>query len=483
MATQFTSATDLCGQIKAGELSSVEALRGYIDQVERHDGEINAVVVRDYERALESASAADRRRAGAGSDTVGRLHGLPLTVKESFDICGLATTWGMKSRETNFSGQDAETVRRLRAAGAVIFGKTNVPDGLADHQASSSLFGITNNPWNVGLTCGGSSGGSAAALAAGFTSLELGSDLGGSLRVPAHFCGVYSHKPSFELISARGHSLDADSAPTDLTVVGPMARSVPDLRLMLEVLMGPDEFDSVGWQIRLPQARRSDLSQFRVAVLATHRACEIDRGIESSIRDLANDLRREGVRVDELAQLPIDVEACFQDYMLMTRSIALRRNPPELLKRLAGEAATLDPSDTSYRAATRRAAGMTHQDWYALNDRRQMFRARWRHFFESYDVLLCPVHASQAFPHNLQGERENRTLDVNGRPHDYNDSVFWMSIAGLNYLPATVRPVAIANGLPIGIQIIGPYLEDFTTLKFAELLERIRPRPAYPLER
>ena len=256
MPARFNTAEDLCQQIRAGELSSVEVLTALIERIEKFDGAINAVVARDFERALQKARAADRERSRVGADSIGRLHGLPLTVKESFNVPGLATTWGMEPHKTNIADQPAAIVQRLEAAGAIIFGKTNVPTGVSDHQTSNPLFGTTNNPWNIDLTCGGSSGGSAAALAAGFTSLEVGSDLAGSLRVPAHFCGVYSHRPSYGLVPQSGHSLKGRSATTDITAIGPMARSVADLRLLLDVIMGPDDFDAPAWKIDLPKSPR-----------------------------------------------------------------------------------------------------------------------------------------------------------------------------------------------------------------------------------
>lgn len=483
MTTHFNTATDLCRQISAGKLSSAELLSDVITQIENFDGPINAVVVRDFERALDRAKAADRKRSQASSDSLGRLHGLPLTVKESFDVSGLATTWGMTPNRDNVASRNAEAVQRLSDAGAIVIGKTNVPNGVADHQTSSSLFGTTNNPWDARLTCGGSSGGSAAALAAGFTSLELGSDLGGSLRVPSHFCGTYSHRPSYGLVPQTGHSLPGRSATTDITAIGPMARSVQDLRVLFDILTGPDKFDAPGWRVDLPKPRAERLAGFRVAVLANHKACEVDEAIESSILNLSDALRRAGAKVDDDIEWPVDLDVCHHDYLVMIRSIALRHSPHELLQRLSADLAGLDDADKSYRAATRRAAGLSHHGWHALNERRHNFRLAWRSFFDSYDVVLCPAHASLAFPHDLETDRESRAIQVNGKSQDYNASLFWLAIAGLNYLPVTTRPIGMANALPVGVQVIGPYLEDLTALRFAELLEELCPRPVYPLER
>ncbi|ABD05402.1 Amidase [Rhodopseudomonas palustris HaA2] len=468
--------------MNAREISSVELLRHFIQQIESFDGRINAVVSRDFERALDRAKAADGTRARSAVGELGRLHGLPMTVKESFDVSGLPTSWGTVSYAGNVAKRDADAVARLVGAGAVVFGKTNVPEGLADVQTSNPLHGRTSNPWDHARTCGGSSGGSAAALAAGFTAVELGSDLAGSLRVPAHFCGVFSHKPSYGLVPQNGHSIDADESQTDMTVLGPMARSASDLRLLLEILAGPGGFDAGGWVLQLPKARGNRLSDFRVAVLPNHGACEVDQGIQASIENLARALQRSGAEVDFDVEWPVDLELCFQDFMMMTRAVGSRRASPDLLKRMSDEAMTLRSDDRSYRAAIRRAAGMSHHAWLSLHSRRSEYRAAWQRFFRSYDVVLCPVHASLAFVHDTAGPRENRLLDINGRQQDYSQSLFWMAIAGLSYLPSTVRPVSLVGGLPTGVQIIGPYLEDMTTLRFAELLDELCPHLTYPFQ-
>lgn len=482
MGIQFKSVGDLMALLAATEISSVEVLQDFIAQIEAFDGEINAVVARRFDRALELARAADDRRICAGQDQLGPLHGLPLTVKESFDVAGLPTTWGMVSRAGHLATDDADAVARLAAAGAIVFGKTNVPEGLADCQTANPLYGTTSNPWDLTLTCGGSSGGSAAALAAGFTSAELGSDLAGSLRTPAHFCGVHSHKPSYGVVSQLGHSLDADPAQTDLTVIGPMARSASDLRVLFDCIAGPSGFETAGWKLALPEARSRRLRDYRVAVLPDHRACAVDETIRAAISGLATDLQRQGAQVDLEPEWPIDLELCWQDYMMMMRAVGSRRASVEAMKQLSDQAAGLQGDDRSYRAAVRRAAGMSHHSWLSLNSRRGRCREAWQRFFRTYDVVLCPVHSSLAFAHDTAAPREDRTIEINGRRQDYNQSLFWMAIAGLSYLPSTVRPISLARGLPIGIQIIGPYLEDLTTLRFAALLDELCPPLVYPLQ-
>jgi amidase len=262
-----------------------------------------------------------------------------------------------------------------------------------------------------------------------------------------------------------------------------MARSVEDLRLLLDAIMGPAALEAPGWRISLPNSRAETLNGFRVALLCQHQACDVDDGTVSSILELAEALRRCGARVDDQVEWPIDLDVCHQDYMVMARAVALRHGSPEALQRMAEGSSPLEETDRSYRAAGRRAAGLSHHGWHVMNERRHQFRLAWQRFFQSYDVVLCPVHATQAFPHNLETAREDRTILVNGRFQDYNASLFWLAIAGLSYLPVTVRPIRLSNGLPVGVQIIGPYLEDATTLRFAELLEELCPRLTYPLAR
>lgn len=468
------SAAELLAMLRRRQISSVELLGAFRDTIERHDGAINAVVQTDYEGALRNAAAADEARArSSGTGELGPLHGLPMTVKEAFDVAGMPTTWGMESHRGNIAGRNADAVDRLVDAGAIVFGKTNVPAGLADCQTFNPLFGLTSNPWNPDVTCGGSSGGSAAALAAHFTPIELGSDLAGSIRTPAHFCGVFSHKPSYRLVSQVGHSPSPTLEQPDLAVAGPMARSAEDLALMLELLAGPAAHDAAAWRVRLPKPRFDRLSDFRVAVLSNHPACDVDSGMVAAIEELAAELRRSGAQVEDKVEWPIDLESCFHDYMIMIRAVSLGHAPRHVLEPLIAEAAQLSDHDRGYRAAVRRAAALSHHAWSQIDRRRQDLRLAWLDFFRDYDVVLCPVHSSLAFAHDMTEPREDRTILVNGKAQDYNNYLFWPAIAGLSYLPSTVRPIGWVNGLPAGVQLIGPYLEDMTTIRFAGLLDEL----------
>ena len=255
-APMYQTAGDLVEALASRQVSSRELVDAAFARIEALDPKINAVVVRDFDRARTAADAAD---AALERGERQPLLGLPMTVKEQFNIAGLPTTWGFPKFKDWRPDVDALVVQRLKAAGAIILGKTNVPVDLGDWQSYNEVYGTTNNPWDFGRSPGGSSGGAAAALAAGFVPLELGSDIGGSLRAPAHFCGVFSHKPSIDLVPLRGAGppqTPAIPGRGDFAVAGPMARSAADLALELSVVAGPDELmDGIGYKLALPPPR------------------------------------------------------------------------------------------------------------------------------------------------------------------------------------------------------------------------------------
>jgi amidase len=249
---------ELAGEIRAKRIGCRELLEHYFRRVERYNPALNAIIVTDLQRARQRADAADA--ALARGESWGPLHGVPMTVKESFDVAGLPTCWGAPEFAKSIASRNALLVERMLAAGVVLFGKTNVPLFLSDFQSYNAVYGATVNPWDPARTPGGSSGGSAAALAAGLTALEAGSDIGSSLRNPAHYCGVYAHKPTYAVVSPRGHALAGRVATTDISVVGPMARSAADLETALPAMAGPDGIDGRAWRIELPPARQERLA-------------------------------------------------------------------------------------------------------------------------------------------------------------------------------------------------------------------------------
>lgn len=448
--------------------------RAAISRIEQYDGEINAICVRDFERAIGMAQAADDARRNG--DT-GPLLGVPMTIKESFNIAGLPTTWGIPPFKDFTPNEDAVAVARVKSAGAVILGKTNVPLGLGDLQTYNSIYGTTSNPWDLTRTPGGSSGGSAAALAAGFGALSLGSDIAGSLRVPAHCCGIYAHKPSFGILPGRGHTVPM-SAPLpydrDLAVIGPMARSAADLTLLFDVLAQPDPYASgKGFTLSLPPARQENLADFRVLVLDSHPAIPTSATVREAIDDLSVQLERMGVRLAlDSARLPDQVEAS-RVYMRLLMSSLSSTLQPDIYQALKSAAANLDVGDKSLKAERIRAWTLSHRDWLFADTARAHLRQSWERLFDEFDVVVCPALPVTAFAHDHSPDPWQRTVEIDGTPYSYGDQLVWAGIATAPGLPSTSVPIAQSSqGLPIGVQIVGPMYGDRTTLRFAELLEK-----------
>jgi amidase len=467
----FRSARQLAADIKTKKIGCLELLDLYLSRVEKHDGALNAVVVRDFDRARTRARAADRalaRRAAWGP-----LHGVPMTIKESYDVAGLPTTWGVPAYQDRIATKNAAVVDRMLAAGVVLFGKTNVPLYLADWQSFNAIYGTTNNPWDVSRAPGGSSGGSAAALAAGLTGLEAGSDIGSSIRNPAHFCGVYGHKPTWGIVPRAGQALPWQTAPVDIDVVGPLARSADDLAIALAAMAGPDEIEAAGWQLRLRAPRQKRLRDFRVALMVDAPEIAVDREVTDRLQALADFLGRHKAKVDDRARPAIDTREAFSVYVKLLRAATSDRQSDADFDTNVELARGLAAGDESYYARATRAAVLPHRDWLAANEARHRMRRAWAEFFTEYDLLLCPVAGTAAFPHDHKGERYERTLVVNGKRVPVTDHLFWAGYSGAFYLPATGAPCGFTpGGLPVGVQIVGPQYGDLACLPFARHLER-----------
>lgn len=469
----YQSATELRGALANRKISAVELVEASIARIESLDKKINAVVVRDFERARLAARAADTA-IGAGEQRP--LLGLPMTVKESFNVAGLPTTWGNPQYKNWQPDEDALAVKRLKQAGAIVLGKSNVPFMLKDWQTYNEIYGTTHNPWNYNVTPGGSSGGSAAALASGYVALELGSDLAGSLRVPAHYCGVCAHKPTQDLIPLRGASPPATTpllTQVDLITAGPMARNAKDLELGLSVLAGPDDLQNAkAYKLALPAARHNLLKHFRVAIIDSHPLCPTATNIEHALHELSINLEKLGVAVlRDVNKLP-DLAKVTQNYALFFAAMVGVNLPEEIYERLKLAQNKLSKSDNSLHAWRLRGLSLTYREWFLATRQREQLRQEWRQVFKEHDALLCPVMPTVAFPHD-HSNPEARQIRINDQVIPYFDQFIWSSLATLLGLPATVIPIARSeNGLPIGLQIIGDYLEDKTTIKFAELLER-----------
>ena len=456
--------------IRRRKIGCLELLDHYLERVSRLNEQINAIVVFDEQRARARAKKADR--AAARDDWWGPLHGVPMTVKESFDIAGLTTTWGHMRHRDNVASENALSVNRLLGAGAVIFGKTNTPVGLADWQTYNPVYGTTNNPWDVSRVPGGSSGGAAAALAAGLTGLELGSDIGASIRNPAHYCGVYGHKPTFQLCPIHGHNLPPNLSTRDMAVIGPLARSADDLALVLRIIGQPDEFSARGIRVNLAKPQK-DIRKLRIAVLTDAATAKVDDSVQAGVLAAAQCFARAGATVSDKARPDFDLHDVHRTYIHLLRGATSPAVRDEDYAALRRRAPRVRDDDDSYRAWMIRAITMSHRDWHGWNEKREALRDAWLHFFRDWDLMLCPTAASAAFEHNQHGERWERMIPVNGKPQPTTTQLFWAGLSGMVYLPSTVAPVAFTDErLPVGVQIIGPQYGDLQCIAAAKFLER-----------
>ena len=469
MTDPFSTATELAAAVRNKDVSSLELTDMYIDRVKRYDEQTNAVVVRDFERGREAARAADEALARGGD--AGPLHGVPMTVKEAYNVTGLPTTWGIPELRHNVAAEDADYVRRLKAAGAVIFGKTNVPLNLGDFQSFNEIYGTTNNPWDLTRTPGGSSGGSSAALAAGLTALEAGSDIGGSIRNPAHFCGIYGHKPTWGIVSDEGHALPGMVAPTDIAVVGPMARCAEDLALSMDIVAGAGRTDRDGWQLNLPRPASARLSDFRVAVLTNHQRAPVCTEMADRVQQIGDRLARLGATVSDRALPDIDLEESFEAYTSLLWGV-MAFNLTEEEKEELRQARAAGAADDSIPGTLVRFGVQEHGEWAGFNNRRFALRKAWQAFFRDWDILVCPQMATDAFPHD-HGEYLARRIAVDNETQDYFQQIFWSGTVTVAHLPSTVFPTGPSKaGLPIGLQAVSGEYRDHTTIEFARLMAK-----------
>ena len=466
----FQSATQIAAQIADGSISARAALEHFLDRVDRLNPALNAVVVQDRVAARARADAADQARAAG--QALGPLHGVPMTVKESYDLAGQPSTWGIPELRDNIASEDALAVQRLAAAGANVFGKTNVPLRLADFQSYNAVYGTTQNPWRTGHTPGGSSGGSAAALAAGLTGLEIGSDIGGSIRNPAHYCGVFGHKGSWGLMPMRGHALGGVLTPTDISVIGPMARSAHDLETALRLMSPPDEIEARGLQVALP-GLAEPAAALRIAVWHDDPLCPVAAAVRDRVDAVASALAGQGAQVDAAARPGFAAEHSHQVFQGLLHSAMSARTPDDEFAAMVAKADQLAPDDRGPAALVLRAQTLRARDWQRLNEARTRIRWAWHRFFERFDFVLMPVMSTTAFVHDHSAFGQ-RSITVDGRPQPYFSQTFWAGLAGVAYLPSTVIPAGCGpDGLPIGVQIVGPAYGDLRTVQLAQRLEAL----------
>ncbi len=466
------SASEQLKMLRDGEISSVELLDHHLDRNERLGPEINAIVTLDEERARESAADADRAR-GSGAP-VGVLDGLPMTLKDALATEGLRSTGGATELVDNVPVSDAEVVGKVREAGAVIFGKTNLPRWSGDVQAYNDIFGVTNNPWDLTRGPGGSSGGASAALAAGLTPLEIGTDIGGSVRLPAHFAGVCGHKPTFGVVPQLGYvdHVTYGVSDADVNVVGPLARTVDDVAMLFDLMTGPRADQSEAWTLELPKPRGA-VRDLRVAAWLDDPGCQTSSAVKTVLEAAVDAMIGDGVAVDRSARSAVRFDDVWDVGLPLISAATSPARSDEEYERLRSVANDPDPDDPTL-AMRAKASTLSHRDWILLTEKREANRARWADFFRDHDVLLAPVSFSAAFEHQHEGNLYTRRLQVDGVERPYADLIAWTSQFGYVYLPATVVPVGLtADGLPVGLQIVGPYLGDRTTLEFARYVESL----------
>lgn len=435
-------ARDTAKAVRTGIITAQEACEAAIARIEHFDEPVNAVVVRDFDRALSAARQIDRSRQ---PDDLRPLLGVPMTVKESNDVAGLPTTWGMAAFRDLPIEADAIVVQRLKAAGAIILGKTNAQLALADWQTENPVYGRTLNPYDPTRSPGGSSGGAAVALATGMVPLEIGSDIGGSIRIPAHMCGVFGHKPTYGIVPAKGHGFPGtDGVDVPLSVVGPMARNTGDLAVAMAVIAGP--VAGAGFSLDLPPARHGSLNGFRVLVLDELPGVAADGDTRSAVSNLADSLSDAGAAVSgDVSVLPY-LETTHSSYVKMLNTVITRGAPGA------------DPMDA--------------HAWMELVDEQMRVTRAWRAVFEDHDVVIAPVFSTPAFPYQSDPIWGNRTLMIDGQPQPYGAQLAWAGLATFPGLPATCVPVAKSmEGLPIGLQLIGAPYGDWTTLGLAQMME------------
>ncbi|HEX4985253.1 MAG TPA: amidase [Burkholderiales bacterium] len=470
MDNAFLTARKLAALVRSRKASSVDLLDLYLERIGRHNPKVNAVVVLDEKRAREQARKADRAAKKGGS--LGPLHGVPMTVKESFDLAGHPTTWGRADMKGNVAAKNALAVQRLIDAGAIVFGKTNVPVMLSDWQTFNPVYGTTNNPWDTARIPGGSSGGAAAALAAGLTGMELGSDIGASIRNPAHYCGVYGHKPTFKLCPIDGHNLPPGLAVKDMLVIGPMARGADDLEISLRLIGQPGATDARGVRVALAKPK-PDVRKLRIGVLTTAATAEVDDSVQAAVLAAARAFAKHGAKVSDSARPDFDLHEAHRTFIHLLRGATSSALNDAQFARQRELDAKAKPGDDRYETWMMHANTMPVREWHAWNEKRERIRRAWAQYFDEWDLLLCPAAATPAFPHNQGGERWERMVMVNGRPQPSTTQMFWAGYPGMAYLPSTVAPAGFSReGLPIGVQIVGPLYGDLATIAAARFLER-----------
>ncbi|MBV9952799.1 MAG: hypothetical protein JO291_12650 [Acidimicrobiia bacterium] len=470
MDVTLASATEISAAIARKEVSSREVLDQLLARVDEVNPAINAVVALDVERARAAAAAADDAVARGGA--LGPLHGVPMTVKDVWETEGLVTTSGAPELKDHVPSTDAIAVGRLKAAGAVIFGKTNTPLYAGDFQTYNEVYGRTNNPRDTSRTAGGSSGGSAAAVAAGMTPLELGSDIGGSIRIPSHFNGVYGLKPSWGLVPSRGHIPGPPGSllEADVNCNGPIARSIDDLRTGIELLAGPLPENAVAWRVELDAGPPIDPRSLRIATVFDQGRdlIPVSSVVTAGLEAFAGRLADAGIAVDAIP-LPVPLSDGMRAWQDMVLPIIGTGMPDDVYAGMA-ELADVDGEDLVLSAG--RAMVSRYRTWARADQQRQLQRSAWAAVFERYDAVLAPIMPTTAFPHDTDRSMLERQLDVDGVACPHMHAIAWCGAIGSVLLPVVALPTGPASdGLPVGVQVVGPYLTDLRMVEIARSLD------------
>lgn len=473
----FQSAVKLAEAIQTGQVSSLELLEHYLERVQRLNPKLNAIVQTCPDAARKKAQQADE--ALSRGESWGPLHGVPITIKDTLEVAGMPCTSGAPALKDHMPQNNAETVKAYLNAGAVIFGKTNVPLYGGDIQSFNRVYGQTNNPWNLKHTPGGSSGGAAAALSAGLASLEIGSDIGGSIRTPAHFCGIYGHKPSYGIVAQKGHIppppgvfKGEHGTSIDIMVVGPLARHIDDIALAMDLLIGPEPAESRAWQIHLPKPRKNKLKDLKIGLWLDDPVCPVDSSVGDVLQGAVDRLSSNGAQILE-KRPDVDFAQSHDCFLGLLAAVMGAGTPDKYFDKWHEEIKELSPDDHSYLARHLRGAIQLHRDWAFKDSLRQVIRQKWADFFREFDVLICPPAPLPAIAHD-QRYLYDRTITVNGRQREYMDLIGWAGLIGVSHLPSTVVPAGFAkSGLPVGMQIVGPYLEDRTPIYSAKLISDV----------
>ena len=468
----FQSAKLQAKAIRKRELKPSDLIEAHFDQIDKFNPEINAVIWQDRETAKELAFQMDKEVERG--EFRGPLHGIPMTVKESFNISGAPTTWGDPENKNNIAETDSDAVHRLRNAGAIVFGKTNVPLNLVEWQTFNEIYGTTKNPWDLTRTPGGSSGGSAAALSTGMTALEVGSDAGSSIRNPAHYCGVFGMKPTFKVVSSKGQSIYESNSESDISVVGPLARTAEDLKLAFETIEGLRSIETSAFKTNLPKDNRMRLNQFRIGLKLDDKESPVEHDYLIKLQEFVQNLEKVGAKIIRNKTPKLDTERHFMNYLSLVGASDSEHFTQSEINNLISGVNALNNEHVSRICGTRfRGLSISHRDWLKLNLIRNKNRLIFDEFFEDIDILLTPATGSPAFKHDHNGPRYSRFLTINGKEYPEMAQLFWSGYSGVVGLPSVVGPIGQIKGLlPVGYQAIAGHGRDFTALAFAGAVER-----------